>query len=70
MFGPDEGLGVLASVMLRLTAVCSRHRFEYAAFQPTRVTGKTLDGVRPDEVGVKWKVKRGCRVSHSRTLGC
>jgi hypothetical protein len=22
------------------------------------------------EVGVKWKVQRGCRASHSRTLGC
>ena len=22
------------------------------------------------EVGVKWKVQRGWRVSHSRTLGC
>ena len=22
------------------------------------------------DVGVKWKVKRGCRSSHSRTLGC
>ena len=22
------------------------------------------------EVGVKWKVQRGCRASHARTLGC
>ena len=39
---------------------------------PARELGKeAFDGVEPDaEVGVKWKVQRGCWASRARTLGC
>ena len=74
-FGPDEGLGVV--VVLVDIAVDGGleidDRVEAAA--PDSSAGERreegLDGVQPrTEVGVKWKVQRGCRSSHLRTLGC
>ena len=46
---------------------------EDAVFQRRRVSlaKKPSTALRHEqEVGTKWKVQRGCRVSHSRTFGC
>src|SRR5271167_1156416 len=70
-----NGLGLsLASAMKQLIAVCSstievktprlRRCRVSLANQPSTALAQE------QEVGVKWKVKRGCRVSHAVTLGC
>ena len=48
-------------------------RMEHATLEPLfgEVREEALDGIQPrGRVGVKWKVKRGWRPSHSITLGC
>ena len=73
--GPDEGLGV--GVGLGEEAVDRRlqldQRAEHAALEPPPVSLAKRPSTalsHEAEVGVKWKVQRGCRASHARTLGC
>ena len=70
-----KGLGLsLVSARKRLMAACSstseaklprlsRRRLSLAKRPSTALSHEA-------EVGVKWKVQRGCRASHARTFGC
>ena len=72
---PHEGFGI--GVGLCDEAVDGDLKFgdgsEHATFEaPVGEPGKeAFDGLSHEpEVGVKWKVQRGCCASHLRTLGC
>ena len=79
---PNEALWLLVMVgdepvygRLKIDDAVEDTPFETAFCQDGE---KALDGVDPAcrgrrelaEVGVKWKVQRGCRASHSMTFGC
>ena len=72
--GPDEGLGVV--VVLGEVAVDRRLQLDDRAEDPRlrrrRVSAEKASTAlsHEPEVGVKWKVQRGCRASQARTLGC
>src|SRR5271169_236349 len=70
-----KGFGLaLCSMTKRLIAACKsttdrktprfNRRFVSLAKKPSTALSQDAD------VGVKWKVQRGCRASHRRTFGC
>jgi len=73
--GPDEWFRV--GILLGDEAVDGRLKVEngveYAALQPSfeSLAKKPSTALSHEQdVGVKWKVKRGWRSSHARTLAC
>jgi len=83
VFGPAEGLWVLIGLFDEAVdgGLEGDDGVEHAPFEPAigQLGEEALDGVDPGEtgglrrdaeVGVKWKVNRSCRPSHSTTLGC
>jgi hypothetical protein len=70
-----KGLGFsFASAKYRLIAACSstsEAKLPRLSRRLVRVAKKPSTAFSQEqEVGVKWKVQRGCRASQARTFGC
>jgi len=74
-FGPDERLGFVVGFSDEAVdgGLKLDNRCEDAAFEalPVSLANKPSTALTQEqEVGVKWKVKRGCRASQAVTFGC